>query len=253
MISIKTNRVIGISDGSLSYLFKEQTDRYLEQYTMLYSLPELNGVELVWLHKDWWDVLIKQIQTVYSGKRYISLHLSCPLVRSFEHEGELIGLLYAAVKQFRVQNIVVHADWAREWGWLKDLNDLPISIENTDHLCEFGGTPDDVEHVMGDFRLTLDLQHCFDNDHSGDLMRSFHARFLDRIVEFHVSGWDAGEHTTLYSMQDLLGQNMISNMRNILHDSAIPVIIESCCKSISEYKSEIKYITEEIRGGLCST
>ena len=249
--------IIGISDGSLWPTFKEQTYRYLDQYTQLYSLPVLNGVELVWLHKDWWDVLTERIQGVYLDKQYISLHLSRPLVQSFEHVEDIIGLLYAAVEQFRVRNIVVHADWACEWVWLRGLDDLPISIENTDHLSMFGKTLDDVESVVGDFHITLDLQHCFDNDRSGNLALDFHNRFLNRIAEFHVSGWggggeggsgeggELGKHVPLSSIHqrtplDSLTQNTI--LSEIFNDPTIPVIIESECGSVGDYESEVQFV-----------
>ena len=145
-------------------------------------------------------------------------------------------------KKFDIRNIVVHPDTVVDWEVFLQYADLPISIENMDDQKNFWKTIEDIASILEkyDFGLTLDVQHCFTNDPSMQLAKDFHEKFSDRIVEYHLSGYDPEKlHYTLFKTeQDIIIDHVL------LKDK--PIILESCMENYDEGKMELEYVLERL-------
>ena len=141
-----------------------------------------------------------------------------------------------------LQNIVFHADIIDDWDWFNSFNKMPLSVENMDKRKNFGKSIKDMGSILDkyDFKLTLGLQHCFENDPTGKLAEDFQEVFEGRVVEYHLSGYDEKEiHYPLFRTKQ---DEIISWIK----DKGLPIIIESPFDAMGEQSLELKYILERI-------
>jgi hypothetical protein len=142
-------------------------------------------------------------------------------------------------KKFSIRNFVFHPDTVRDWSVFGKYPDLPISIENMDDQKLFGRTLEDIQSILSkyDLGLTLDLQHCYVNDPSMNLAKQFQTVFADRIVQYHLSGYEKNLlHYPLYKTRQ---DEIISALRF----PNLPIIIESTLEAEGEQEKEYQYIT----------
>ena len=146
------------------------------------------------------------------------------------------------VNKFNIYNVVIHPSNVSNWDVFNNFQHLPLSIENMDRSNKKGKTVEDIEYLINkyNFNLTLDLNHCLSNDESMELAREFHDRLGDRIVEYHISGYDKEKpHVPLYTV----GQKEIIEALE-LKDKVI--IIESEFNKIGEEIKEFEYIIDNL-------
>jgi uncharacterized protein (UPF0276 family) len=154
----------------------------------------------------------------------------------------LLNKILQINERLKFNNIIIHSDNIKDLGIFKSFGHLPFSIENSDNRKEFGKTVNDVKTILdqSNFNLTLDVQHCYVNDKTMKLADDFYKEFSNRIVEFHVSGYDKDfNHYTLYkTKQDII--------LKFLKGKDIPIILESTYDSYDEVITEINYIKNKL-------
>ena len=69
------------------------------------------------------------------------------------------------------------------------------------------------------WKLVLDVNHCFTNDATFALTRDFYQRLGDRIVQIHLSGFQTLHEPLFLTRQ----KEIVYNIEN----STVPIIIES--------------------------
>jgi hypothetical protein len=231
--------LLGFSDGALNELFLKETDRYAEKYLQEYFFE---AIEIHCLNEEVMDFIINELDVnLYSKFKYISLH--APVFYS-ENSRNIILLekLRSVYKKFDLKNIVIHPDRISNWSILENFQDLPLSIENMDSDKDSFKTVSDFEKTFSkiDIDITLDLNHIYDNDQSMSLAQEFHEKFKDKIVEYHLSGYDRiKKHAPLMQTEQW-------EIINALNFKDIPIIIESSLDSIDSMFQEFRFVDDNL-------
>ncbi len=201
-----------------------------------------NAIELHCNDKNTINFLIDNRDLSFSDFTRVSFHMSALDQKEDENFSRDISKLTRLKEKFDIKNFVFHTDEIFSLEIFGKYRDLPISIENMDNRKSFGKTVEDLKLILNKypFGLTLDLQHCFVNDPSMKLAADFQETFKERIVEYHISGFDAQHnHYPLYkTKQDIIIDS--------LKYQDIPIIIESTFDEIGEQKKELKYIKSRL-------
>ena len=184
------------------------------------------------------DYLIDATEFDLSYFTFISLHTPDLAYADDENSNRILSKLELLTRKYKIDNIIFHTDRVLNWNVLSNYKKIPISIENMDDHREFGKTINDVKSILDKygFKLTLDLQHSFVNDNSMKLALDFQEKFKDKIVEYHVSGFD----------DEFLHYPLFKTNQNEIIDSLkyknIPIIIESTFDQIGDQEKELEYI-----------
>lgn len=237
---------LGFSNGAFYRIQSHDDDRW-DASVHKHFIGQ--GIEAIELHSRGgvinMEALLKRLPDIeLPDSLLVSLH--APIL-SHRDESELRSLLDGMVrihKYHTLNNIVVHPDNISQWDVIAEYTPtLPISIENMDKQKTFGRTVADIASILEvyPFGLTLDVQHCYENDPTMSLARDFHTRFNDRIVEYHLSGYDpALLHVALFDRnQDEIIQS--------IEKSDVPIILESCFDTYADLQKELSYVQERLQ------
>ncbi|MGM0629414.1 MAG: hypothetical protein ACQESA_03230 [Patescibacteria group bacterium] len=231
--------LVGFSDGTLNKLFSNEADRYKNIYLQDYFF---DAIEIHCSSEKTMDFIINDLDVnLYSKFRYISMHAP-----SFYSENKdnirLLQRLREIHKKFNLVNIVVHPDQINDWHILGNFRDLPLSVENMDSDKDSFKTAIDFEDLIYqmDVNITLDLNHIYDNDQGMFLAKEFHEKFSDKIVEYHLSGYDPiKKHVSLAKSKQM-------EIINALSFKEVPIIIESELDSIDSMVQEYDFIVKNL-------
>lgn len=99
-----------------------------------------------------------------------------------------------------------------------------------------GKTTNSLANILNgkDFKIVLDINHCYTNDKTMKLARKFYKNFKNKIYEIHLSGY-ISLHEPLFKTRQI-------KILKAIPDNKLPIIIESECKSLDEVKKEYHYI-----------
>lgn len=140
--------------------------------------------------------------------------------------------------------LVLHpGEWITDWEIFSNYT-FPIAFENMDWRHKIGADVESMKEILEkkNFKMVLDLNHCYTHDKTMKLAKELYENFKDKIVHYHISGIeDDGEncHVPLYRSQKEIILNAISDLN-------LPIIIESACDNIEEAKKEMEYIREQL-------
>lgn len=142
-------------------------------------------------------------------------------------------------KKYDFNSVGVHPDRVIDWQVFDDYRQIPWAIENMNSRKNTGKTINNIKQVLDytNFDLLLDIQHCFSNDKTGNLIKNFYSAFNKKIVEIHVSGYTDKkfQHSLLYKEKQ---QSVITSIPT----NRIPIIIESPIKELTNLKKELEYV-----------
>jgi hypothetical protein len=144
------------------------------------------------------------------------------------------GELYAATG---AELAVVHPDKVTDWAIFDGLP-MVLSVENMDDREASFRRPEDMKKFFAghdDWKMVLDLNHCFTNDPSLKLAGDFINDFHDRIAQIHLSGY-AGYHEPLFKTEQ---SEIIECCKKL---PGIPIIIESVVASADDLAREYEYV-----------
>ncbi len=230
---------IGFSNGCFYKLFPGSGGRISERSTRLWKLG--NAIEFNCSNEEEIDLLISEDFDL-DFFRFISLH--APALDYFDNKksNRLLNKIKKLVDKINLKNVVVHPTERSDYKFLASYKELPISIENMDACKKIGKTLKEIKEILDSykFKLTLDLQHCFTNDKTMQLALDFQNEFKDRIIEYHISGYNKElNHYPLFKTQ----QEVIINSIKFKNK---PIMIESTFYDKESPKKEISYLKDKL-------
>jgi sugar phosphate isomerase/epimerase len=235
--------IIGFGSGDFYKIYSNSNEGFSKDYINHYKTNGLaNAIELNCRNEGEMDYLLINNLDL-SGFSFISMHTPQYAYDNDENSKRMLAKMELLTKKYNIKNIVVHSDLVLNWEIFAKYENIPISIENMDHRKKSGKTIEDIKAVLDkyNFKLTVDLQHCFVNDNSLQLAADFQEKFKDKIVEYHISGTDDDSmHYPLFKTEQ-------DEIIKALKDKNIPIIIESTFDEIGDHEKELEYIKSRIK------
>jgi len=136
---------------------------------------------------------------------------------------------------------VVHGETVDDWSVFDD-SPMQLAIENGDNRKDVFKDVDSLRNFLIDhknWKMVLDLNHCFANDPTMKLADDFIKNLGDKIAQIHLSGF-AGFHEPLF-------QTRQSEIVQRCHRLNVPIIIESVLPNIESLKIEFDYIKDVLQ------
>lgn len=224
---------IGFSHGVLHRLIEVYSREALDIYKS-YSKDVLEFclIRSQDIHKT------KDIIPLAEGIAVKSIHAPADVV--YRNDADTIKLLDELASHYKALNaelIVVHPDTVEDWK-VFDAYPLNWAIENMDNLKPAYKSVEDLEAFFAtkeNWKLVLDLNHCYSNDETMKLAEDFIARLGHRLAEVHLSGY-AGYHEPIFQTK----QDIILDYCMKLD---VPIVIESAFNDINDIGKEFDYIS----------
>lgn len=239
--TIKEIRKVGFSSGDFYRIFPKKEHAGLVENIDSWNKDGVNAIELNCSSEQAVDYFLNQ-EVDLSFLDYISVHGPNLFNLSDKKLKETLLDLEEINSKYEVDNIVFHIGSSVNWQLVKEIISAPVSVENMDNQKKRGKTVESVKRVIDkhDFNLTLDLQHCYTNDRSMNLANRFHEELGDKIIEYHLSGFD----------HELLHYPLFKTKQDKIIDALkkdAPVIIESTFDEVNEAQKELNYILNVLR------
>jgi len=246
---------IGFSTSSFYTIPKVDTKRAISTFREL-------GCEVIELSAsqpnriEWLKQLKRQD---VAGFSFISIHTPNAqrmAMLSKKERHELLSVFVDASQRLKVDCILFHPDeWLGDYSILKEY-DMPVTIENMDCCNTVGTTGDSIQEILarGDFKMTLDLNHCYTHDKTMQLAHDFYNAFADKISHFHLSDFNealsADEPAHWHNSFFRCKNNII--LENIPSFDK-PIILEESLLNGEEAKIELEYLKIFFNKIICQT
>src|SRR6056297_1421034 len=230
--------IIGFSRGDFYRMFPKDESVALVKKINSWDNDLINAIELNCTSKKLIKYFLKK-DIDLSFLDYVSVHGPSLSDKNLK---EVLLKLEKINKKYGIDNFVFHAEKGINWDLVKDIITSPISIENMDNRKKIGRTVESIKEIIDkyDFKFTLDLQHAYTNDKSMKLVDKFNRKLGDKIIEYHLSGFDSEFlHYPLFKTK----QDEIIN--GIKKD--VPIIIESTFDKEEEAEKELKYVVGKLK------
>lgn len=218
---------LGLSTGILRERFS------LKEILSFYKKIGCRTIELSPSH---WKIASNDLLEDFE---YVSVHSGADFLYSDDEETHNeLKLLEKKHQDINFKCVVVHPNSVKDWSILKKYN-LPWAIENMDSTNTVGIKPEEILDLAeeNDFKVVLDLNHCFTNDHTMLLADQFFKVLGKRISELHISGYkdntDQGRHLPL----SLTKQSII-----IKKTKDLPIIIEMDSGTEDSVRKEFEFL-----------
>ncbi len=234
--------VIGFSCGVFHKMQNNSNERFSEKSIDRFCDAGANAIELMCHTTEHLTHLLLKNHRYIDRFDHISIHAPAVAYDDDVMSHELLQQIEGLCKTFVINSVVFHPDMVKNWDVLNTYTAIPVAIENMDERKKSFRTHDDVKNLLDKypFGLVIDLQHCFANDPAMQLARDLHVSFFDRIVGYHISGYDVESlHVPLFEKK----QNVIINE---LQRKDVPIIIESTFDVYGDADVEMRYILERL-------
>ena len=226
--------ILGFSTGAL---YKTQIPQISREAVRLIKDLSCQALELGGQRKDRIPALNDLKPADVADFSFLSLHTADDVIYGDNAETkEMLDAIQRAHDRLKFDNIIIHPDKIESWEIFQHYS-LPLAIENMDHRKSMGRTIDDIEKILNfnqNFKLVLDLNHCYCNDKTMGLAQDFYQKFKDKIVQIHLSGF--------IELHDPLYRSQQKEILDAVPDKNLPIIIESTLNDVSELKLEYEYI-----------
>ena len=151
---------------------------------------------------------------------------------------KMVASLYAAIG---AELVVIHPDVVDDW---EVFNDFPmqIGVENMDSRKSSFRDVESMRSLFDqheNFKMVLDLNHCFTNDPTMKLAERFIETLGDKVGQIHLSGF-AGFHEPLFQTKQL-------EILKYCRELNAPIVIESVLPDAADIKKEFDYIVENLK------
>lgn len=231
--------MIGFSCGDFYRLQNDDMNRFSKETTERFYETGARAIELM-CHTT------RHLMHLSSGtfdhiKKFDHISIHAPAYAYDDSVGshEILKQLADVSKIFSAAYVVFHPDAVERWDVISRY-DMPIAIENMDDRKKSFRTYDDVKKLLDayPFGLVIDLQHCYVNDPSMHLARELHTHLNDRLVGYHISGYDPKMlHVPLFETEQKL---IIEAMER----RDVPIIIESSFAAYDDAQKELNYMRQ---------
>jgi len=229
---------IGFSHGTIHKI----TDKYFDSSIDIFKKIENDVIE-VCLHDAEEVDKLQNISKKVKDFSYKSIHLPTQNIRYKNDQltKDLLDKVEKFYHEIDANLVLVHPDLVEDWE-VFDKYKLNWAIENMDKEKEKYKTAEELAdffRMKPNWKLVLDLNHCYTNDKTMKLAGEMIGQFKNRIAEVHLSG-----HTDLHDPLFLTKQNFILDYCNKLD---VPIVIESVFDKIEDVKKEYDYITDYLK------
>ncbi len=135
--------------------------------------------------------------------KYISIHGPGHDVMRAVDPKEYRKILDSFQKIYEEMNfdcLVLHpGEWIVDWEIFKKYS-LPIAFENMDWRHKIASDIGSLKEIFlgKNFKMVLDLNHCYTHDPTMKLAASMYKEFKDIIKHYHLSGIGESDHDPLY-------------------------------------------------------
>lgn len=236
---------LGFSTGSLSRLrlslvdsVRKIADSGCTALELMFFTPEeIDG---------WETVREKDIALIKEKFSYVSLHAPARGIsfkKSDEKAMRILLRLGDIVQAVGAQTVTFHADVLAGPDSLQH-QPFTASLENLTERQGVARTVAEMQELFGKLpnaRMTLDVNHAFDEDPSGNLARDLAQKFQDRIAQLHISGLRPDQHHTLYFTSESDAHF------HIIRQFSVPLIHEGYIKDVAQMQEELRYIEARLR------
>ena len=234
--------VIGFSCGVFHKLQNNSNERFSEKSMQQFYDAGANAIELMCHTIEHLTYLSMGNYKYIDRFDHVSIHAPAVSYDDNLVSHELLQQIESLCKIFAIKSVVFHPDTVKNWNVINTYSAIPVAIENMDERKKSFRTRDDVKRLLDKypFGLVIDLQHCFANDPVMQLARDLHASFYDRIVGYHISGYDV----------ELLHVPLCERTQDViiseLQRKDVPIIIESTFDAYGDADLEMRYILERL-------
>lgn len=227
--------ILGFSSGCL---YKTH-DRLGRETFEIYRKTGSNAIELMVHDVEDLPKLKEITREELAGFEHVSLHAPKFDGLSEKELNDVLRQIEAAHQKLSLEYVVIHPDIISDWKIFSDFS-FPVAVENMDDRKESCRNVEDMQKVFEqiDAKMILDVNHCFSNDPTMKLAYDFIEAFRDRIVGFHLSGFETF-HDPLYKTQQ-------QEILDAIFDKNIPIIIESGFEKEEEVEKEFEYIKNKL-------
>lgn len=169
---------------------------------------------------------------------YVSLHAPVFPYADNPETRYLMRDIKTACKKYNIDNVVVHPDTVHDWSIFDFVPEVPFSIENMDVRKTTHTTVEEIKELVEkyNFKITLDLQHCFEIDTSMQTAKDFQRELKGLIAQYHLSGLH-GEYVH-YSLFETKQRQIIE----AIEYPELPIIIESTYDNHGDHVKELDYV-----------
>lgn len=210
-----------------------------------------NAIELSILDVNRFEIFEESLSDLHLDNfLFRSVHAPCfcldagvKIKTIYKNDSQTLDILNKVswmVKNFQADLVVIHPDLVEDWSVFEQF-DLPVAVENMDWKKDRYKTLGDFKILFEtiDAKMVLDVNHSFTNDPTAELAVEMFANFGERIKEIHLSGFDK-YHEPLHTTKQV---EIVKSMPK----KDVPIIIESTCQTVEEYKKEYQYVVGEIK------
>lgn len=173
---------------------------------------------------------------------YKSIHLPNDIAyKNDERTKRLLDVVSDYYKEINANLILVHPDIVEDWEIFNPYK-LNWAVENMDKEKQKYKTVSDLAEFFKtkpDWKLVLDLNHCYTNDKTMKLARDMIDQFKNKISEIHLSGY--------INLHDPLFQTKQNFILDYCKETDVPIVIESVLDSVNDAEKEYKYIKEYLK------
>tara|TARA_Y100000310_G_scaffold311212_1_gene357287 strand:- start:523 stop:1242 length:720 start_codon:yes stop_codon:yes gene_type:complete len=232
---MKKQTTIGFSTGSL---YKTKVKPISKECFELIANTGSKAIELNCIDPNNLYELLKIKDNDLKKFDYISLH--APAIKMFYQDNQktkkVLDLISEINKRLDLKCIIIHPDRVIDWKIFLKYK-LPLAIENMDKRKKTGKTDQSLNGFFKktNFKMILDINHCFTVDRSMRLTKRLIEKFQNKICQIHISGYLKNKsHYPLYITKQ---KNLIDPIRN----RNWPIIIESVLSNPQELKKEYRF------------
>ncbi len=222
----RNKRLIGFSTGSLWHIYPRISKTIIRECKDM----GCNAIEIHCLVEDL-HLMDKLKPDDLKGFDFVAFHLPCGI-----EDLDVLNVIQEVHDRLQFDIITIHPSEIGDWNNLKSYS-MPFSVENMDEGKKIGKTLESIRELVSynDYKVTLDINHCYVNDPTLKLAEDIWNEFEDRISHFHLSGY-IKIHDPLITTQQTSFIDFIKNKDK-------PIIIESVCKDLDQAKKEFNFVT----------
>lgn len=203
------------------------------------SAIEINCIDINNLYR------FSKITKTYLLKNFSYISLHAPAKNFYYRDNlksrSILELIFKLNKEIELNCVIIHPDKVLNWKLFKNYP-LNFAVENMDARKKTGKTAKSLTPILKktNFKMTLDLNHCFTNDTSMRLAKNFIKKYENKIAQAHVSGY-IESHQPLY----LTKQTQILKPIKCLTNN-FPIIVESVFSKPKEIYKEYKFVKSQL-------
>ena len=235
---IKNHKKIGFSHGTIYRI----TDKYTGSSIDIFKKIGVDAIEIC-LHDVSEVERLPGIVKEAKDFSYKSIHFPTQNIvyKNDQQTKEILDKIEKFYFRIGANLALVHPDLVEDWE-VFDQYKLNWAIENMDDRKEKYKTAEELAEffkMKPDWKLVLDLNHCYTNDKTMELADVMIANLKDKIAEIHLSGYSE-LHDPLFKTK----QNFIMDYCKGID---VPIIIESVFNDVNDVEKEYNYIREYLK------